>query len=515
MLGSDSHSRRIAKLKEFFQPETVFQPFVVPSLYDFLKDAWHVLEPATPFVGGWHLEAICRHLEAVSSGDIKRLLINIPPRFCKSTLVSVVWPIWQWLRYPSTRFLCASYALSLSIRDNRKARLLVQSTWFQSIYRSAFTLSADQSVKSYFENTARGYRMSVSTGSAATGHGGDIIIGDDLHAIDEKESDVARESCLDWYDTTLSTRLNNPKTGAIAIVGQRIHMNDISGHLIESGEWVHLCLPAEYEAARKCVTSIGWSDVRKEEGELLWGDRFGSDVLAQQRRNLGALGYSALYQQSPVPPGGYVFNSAHERTFTLSSAGDVYIMQTPTGISLVSVSECYELTTSDVAAKAKQENDYTVFSHWAVTPANDVLLLDVARGHWTIPQQKENARLFYKKHYSQRYRAFYFEDVGYQSAIGQDLLIEGIPCLPFYPDGDKVLRAVGASIYQEAGKCYFRQGAHWLPEWQDEIYSFPKSKHDDMVDTYSMVCLIVRAPGGDIGPLDPDIVESLQNYMGY
>lgn len=513
MSNPEYHARRLAKFQELLRPPSEYLPYTVPPLYDFLQDAWKVIEPGVPFTHGWHLEAICEHLEAVSDGDIKRLLINIPPRHSKSTLVSVIWPVWQWLRDPSTQFLCASYAMSLSIRDNRKSRMLIQSPWFQSIYRSAFTLSNDQNMKSYFENSARGYRMAVSTGSAATGHGGSILIGDDLHAIDEKESDVARESCLDWYDTTFSTRLNNPETGAIVIIGQRIHEMDISGHLLEQGGWEHLNLPAEYERERRCTTSIGWSDPRKEEGQLLWIQRFSREILDGLKRILGVLGYSALYGQRPVPPGGYVFNATYERLFTITPERDFYQLVTPSGIRNFSVKECYELITSDVAAKAKEQNDFTVFALWAITPEHDVLLLDLWRGHWTIPQQKEKARSFYRTHYSQRLRAFYFEDVGYQGAIGQDLLTEGLPCMEFHPEGDKVQRAGGGSIYQEAGKIYFLKGALWLEDFRKEIYTFPKSVKDDQVDNLSMVCMIVREPGFE--PLDDELVDLLQNYRGY
>lgn len=513
MSNPENHAHRLAKLKELLRPQSSYVPFEVPSLYDFLKDAWKVLEPGVPFTPGWHLEAICKHLEAVSNGEIKRLLINIPPRHSKSTLVSVIWPVWQWLHKPSTQFLCASYALSLAIRDNRKSRLLIQSPWFQSVYQSAFTLSSDQNVKSYFENSSRGYRLAVSTGSAATGHGGSILIGDDLHAIDEKESDVARESCLDWFDTTFSTRLNNPSTGAIVVIGQRIHMDDISGHLIEQGGWEHLCLPAEYDPDRKCSTSIGWEDPRKEEGELLWKERFSREILERQKYNLGALGYSALYGQNPIPPGGYVFNTTYERLFTISPQRDMYHLTTPSGMRSVLASECWELTTSDVAAKEKEANDFTVFAHWAVTPEHDVLLLDLWRGHWTIPQQKEKARQFYRTWYTQRYSAFWFEDVAYQSAISQDLLTEGIPCLGFHPQGDKVMRAVGASIYQEAGKVYFLRGALWLEDFRKEIYTFPKSAKDDQVDTLSMVCMVVREPV--IEPLDEETANAIRNYTGF
>jgi predicted phage terminase large subunit-like protein len=506
--------RRIERLEQTMLPRPRGTIPELPSLYAFTREAWAVLEPATPFVDGWHIEAICDHLEAVTSGQIKRLLINIPPRHMKSTLVSVMWPVWAWLSEPSTRWLCASYALSLAIRDNRKCRLLIQSPWFQARYGELFHLSSDQNAKSSFENDRRGYRLAVSVGSAATGQGGDLLIGDDLHAIDEKESDAARESALDWFDTTFSTRLNS-EHGAIVVVGQRIHEQDISGHILEQGGWEHLCLPAEFDPQRRCHTpTLDWSDPRRDEGELLWKHRFSRETLENQKRNLGVLGYSALYGQRPVPPGGYIFNQSYERLFTLSPEGDAYLLITPGGVKSVLVTRCQLLTTSDVAVKEKESAAYTVFATWAITPDHDVLLLDVVRDHWSIPKQKEQGRQVYRTWVCDRYTALYFEDVGYQSAIGQDLLVEGIPCLPFYPTGDKVQRAGGAAIWMEAGKVYFKKGAPWLEDWRNEIYHFPKWAHADQVDTLSMVCMIVRAPG-DIEPLDAETVDLLLNYRGY
>ncbi len=488
----------------------------------FVRLAWPIMEPATPFVEGWHLDAIAEHLEAVAAGDIKRLLVNMPPRHCKSSLINVLWPVWRWLQSPALRFLCGSYALNLATRDNLKHRRIVKSPWFQLRYGHLFKLVKDQDAKIKFETDKGGYRMAVSVGSYATGEGGDVLIGDDFHNINEKESDPRREAALDWFDNTWSTRMNDPQTDSMVVVGQRIHMQDVSGHILDKndGEWVHLNLPAEYEPGSPCRTYLPsgkqlWADPRTEEGELLWDKRFPRPVIEKAKKTHGALGYSALYQQAPVPPGGYVFKAEHERLFTISPEGDTYLLITPGGIQAVPVPWCSLVTTSDVAVKEKESAAYTVFSTWAITPAKDVLLLDVVRGHWSIPKQKEVGKQVYRSWVCERYRALYFEDVGYQSAIGQDLLMEGIPCLPFHPQGqgDKVMRAGGASIWQEAGKSYFLKGAHWLEEWRTEIYAFPKGAHADQVDTYSMMCLIVRDP--EFERLDPEIISALSGYRGY
>ncbi len=249
--------------------DEIDQELASRHLGDFVRQAWHVVEPSTPFVPGWHVDAIIEHLEAVSSGQIRNLLINVPPRHMKSLLVAVFWPAWEWIRYPERRWLFSSYAAQLSIRDSIKCRRLIESPWYQVRWGNTFALTSDQNTKGRFDNNRSGYRLSTSVGGAATGEGGDRIICDDPHNVQEAESDAIRKATLDWFDVVMSTRANDPKTVGRVVVMQRCHQQDLSGHLLEQGGWEHLCLPAEYEGAT-CATSIGWSDPRTQQGELLW-----------------------------------------------------------------------------------------------------------------------------------------------------------------------------------------------------------------------------------------------------
>src|SRR6266567_4806297 len=154
----------------------------------FVRLAWHVIEPGRPFVPGWHLDAIADHLTAVSNGEISHLLVNMPPRHGKSSLISALWSAWLLLNTPAIRLLCASYAMNLATRDNLKTRRVIKSSWFQSRYNQRVRIVRDQDAKIKFETDQLGYRMAVSVGSSATGEGGDILILDDPHNIDEKES---------------------------------------------------------------------------------------------------------------------------------------------------------------------------------------------------------------------------------------------------------------------------------------------------------------------------------------
>jgi hypothetical protein len=221
-------------------------------LRDFVPLAWPVVEPATVFVPNWHIDAISEHLEAVSAGQIRRLIVNIPPRHMKSLMVSVFWPVWEWLEHPERRWLFASYAEALAIRDSLKCRRIIESRRYQELLAyvaatgasEAWRLTSDQNVKARFENDRTGYRMATSVGGSATGEGGDRIVIDDPHKVKEAESEAIRQGVLDWHDGTITTRFNDPKTGAEVVVMQRVHESDLTGHLLDKGGWEHLCLPA-------------------------------------------------------------------------------------------------------------------------------------------------------------------------------------------------------------------------------------------------------------------------------
>jgi hypothetical protein len=252
------------------------------------------------FIPGRHIDAIIDHLEAVSYGHIRRLLINVPPRHMKSLLVSVFWPAWEWTRWPERRFLYSSYAANLSTRDSLVCRRLIESPWYRARWGHIFVLTGDQNVKTRFENNRSGYRLSTSVGGSVTGEGGDRLVCDDPHKVDEVLSDSIRTATLDWWDTVMSTRVNDPKATAMVVVMQRCHQQDLSGHLLEQGDWEHLCLPAEYEGPSR-ATSIGFTDWRKEPGELLWPERFGRKEIDDLKVSLGSYGAAGQLQQRPSP----------------------------------------------------------------------------------------------------------------------------------------------------------------------------------------------------------------------
>src|SRR5260221_9480541 len=365
------------------------------DLHEFCRQAWAVVEPTTPFVDGWHIRAICEHLEAVSRGDIRELLINIPPRHMKSLIVSVFWPMWVWCTQPHIRWLCSSYALQLAIRDNRKARVLIESDWYRQRWGNMFSLARDQNAKMRFENSSQGYRMAVSTESAATGEGGDHIIVDDPHSVRDANSDLKREDTLLWWATTMQSRLNDQKKGGKIIVMQRVDAMDLSGFVLEQGGYTHLCLPAEFVPEKKCFTDIGWEDPRTQPGELLWPEQVPQKELDKLKRAMGAQAYAAQFQQNPVAAGGN--NIQQDWLHYFSVENQFYVLKGANSTAKVFATACSIFATGDPRSSQRTTPDYTVISTWAVTPQNDLLLLEVLRDRWDSAEIKHQVKSCYAR----------------------------------------------------------------------------------------------------------------------
>jgi predicted phage terminase large subunit-like protein len=232
------------------------------DLYTFLKNAWKYID-SSDFTDGWPIQAVADHLQSVADGDIKRLIINIPPRCAKSSLTSVAFPAWVWAQPwsghtsgPGIQFLHASYAQQLSLRDSVKCRRLIESPWYQSMWGDRFSLTSDQNTKTRFDNNKGGSRLSTSVGSALTGEGGNIIVVDDPNAAQEAFSEASIYNTIEWWDSALSTRLNDPKHGSFVVIQQRLSEEDLTGHILskDMGEWTHLC----YDFKTEILTNSGW-----------------------------------------------------------------------------------------------------------------------------------------------------------------------------------------------------------------------------------------------------------------
>jgi predicted phage terminase large subunit-like protein len=308
-----------------------------------VEGCWKWVDPS-PFVGGWHLQAISEHLEAVidhvtgKPGGIPRLLINVPPRTGKSTTTSVAWPTHTWINHPEIRFLFTSYAERLAVRDARKSRQLLNTMWYQARFGDSFTLLGDQNEKSRYENDKGGYRLSTSFGGSSTGEGGDIVVADDPHKADDAiNSDQLREDVVEEWQQTYSSRLNDPDRGAFVVIMQRLHEADLSGHLVAESGYVHLCLPMTYSPRHPFIcpehVEIPWAitddesgeeltgvrvltgDPRTEEGELLQPDRFSARAVAALTKDMTPLVAAGQLDQLPAPEKGDIFQREHLEQF--------------------------------------------------------------------------------------------------------------------------------------------------------------------------------------------------------
>lgn len=461
------------------------------SLHEFTKQAWHVIEPGTEFVDGWHLQAISEHLEAVTAGDIRNLLINIPPRHMKSIQAAVMWPVWVWIENPSFRWLFASYAGSLSVRDSLKCRRLIESPWFQERWGHRFQLTGDQNAKTFFENDQYGYRFATSVGASTTGHGGDAIVCDDPHNAMEAQSDVMRESTLEWWDQAMSTRLNNPKTGSKVLVMQRLHEQDLSGHVLRQGGWEHLCLPAEFESNRRIVTSLGWEDPRKKDGELLWPERFGHAEIEQLKVQLGEYGASGQLQQRPSPAEGGIVKRSWFKMLKVEDP-------------LPKLS--FVLQSYDTAFTEKTTGDPTACSTWGIFNTNEgkrVVLLDCWQDHLGYPDLRKKMYEEYKSVYGDKDKtvdAVLIEEKGSGISLSQDLRRSGVPVRTYNPGrADKVTRVHAIAPLLEGGLVYLPESKKRpgnFPAWADQLINqllvFPNGEHDDLVDTMSQALIYLR-----------------------
>jgi predicted phage terminase large subunit-like protein len=449
------------------------------SLAQFVRQAWHIVEPATTLVWNWHLDALCEYLEAMADGDVTRLIVNIPPRSGKSLLASVLWPAWVWINQPATRWLCASYSASLSVKHSVDRRAVIVSPWYRR--RWNIELAGDQNQKTEFMNAARGNMIATSLSGTATGKGGDFIIADDLQNPEMVESDVERENVIRFFDETLSTRLDDPRSGRIIVIQQRTHQADLTGHLLEQRGWTHLCLPAEFD--RETLISLPRSghEIVKGEGDLLWPERLGRKQLDAAKVRLGSYGYASQYLQNPVARGGNFFKEKWFGTFREIPKFDRIIQSW------------------DCAFKTGRTNDYSACVTIGLvrerregsTAVPGYYQMHAWHGRIEFAELKRRAIEFYNQWHPE---AVLVED----TASGQSLLQElrsntVLPIRGVKPDSDKSSRAASVTPAMEAGGFRLLEGASWANDYLAEMTAFPGGAHDDFVDATVQALAYLRA----------------------
>lgn len=435
------------------------------------------------------MDVLDKALMEVSHGRIKRLIVTMPPRHGKSERVSKKFPAWHIGRNPNDEIILASYALSLSRDNNRIAR----DTFIDRSNIFGVKISdARQSAESWGVEGYRGGVNAAGVGGPITGKGARIaIIDDPLKNADDANSEVMRESLWGWYQSTLYTRLT--PDGRIIVVMTRWHEDDLVGRLlkkeredIEAGthkgeRWTVINFPA---IAEDSDDYLG-----RQVGEALWPE-FGFDIqrLEQIKSDVGSYVFNALYQQRPSAVGGTIFKREHFHYFREETIGNAQYFII--GDKRFMKRDCRSFQTVDTANSEKTINDPFVVSTWYVTPHNDLLLYDVYRTHITGPDQKP---LMKELNYRYRPRFQAIEDKTFGTNLIQECKREGMTIRPVKVDKDKVTRSLVIAARYEVGKVFHREDAPWLTDYEDELLSFPRGKHDDQVDTASMAGEIVHS----------------------
>jgi predicted phage terminase large subunit-like protein len=488
------------------------------SLAYFIRRAWHTVEPGQPYVHGWHIDFICEHLEAITAGEIidgepyNRLLVNVPPGLMKSLILNVFWPAWEWgpRNMPHLRIVCAAHKVeNLSARDSRRMRQLVTSPWYQARWGDRVSLARDQNEKLNFQNTAGGFRIATAI-TSLTGIRGDRVLVDDPHSVDSALSDTQRQAEVTTFLEAIPTRLNDPIRSAIVVIMQRLHEEDVSGVILDKGlGYDHVMLPMRYDPARAAPTRLGYEDPRSEDGELLFPERFPAAVVDRDERVLGPYATAGQFQQEPMPKGGGVVKREWWQ-----------LWEQPIFPGLD-----YVVASLDTAYTTKQENDFSALTVWGMFSGGD----GTAQVTRSIARDGEALAAVTRSYTEEHPRVILMN--AWQERLELHELVEKVQQTCKRYKVDRLLienKAAGHSVAQEIRRLYgaeefavqlidprnqdklarlysvqhlFSEGLIYAPDrsWADmviqQVASFPKGKHDDLVDTVAMALRHLRDVG--------------------
>jgi predicted phage terminase large subunit-like protein len=452
------------------------------DLASFVRRAWSILEPTTHLQWNWHLDLLCDYLTAVARGECRRLIINVPPRSMKSLLCTVFYPVWRWCTAPQRRFMFVSYSDELSTDHSVFRRNVLSSAMFREGWGHNVKFSKDQNLKTQYENTRRGVMFSTSITGSATGKGCDELIVDDPLNAKKAFSDLEREATNRNFDATFRSRMNDPATGAIIVVMQRLHDDDLTGHLLtqEPGTWTHLKLPAEFEQ-NVCWEINGHSHECKA-GQLLWPERFSHEVLKDMKAALGSWSYAGQYQQDPAPIEGGIIKREWIK----------YYRELPTTSADGSpIRSGRWIQSWDCSFKDTRESDYVVGQVWRRIDSS-YYLVDQVRERMDFVRTRQAIRQMTAK-YPQA-TAKLIEDKANGPAVIASLRSEIDGIIRINPTDSKTGRLNAVSPLFEAGNVFLPEPsiAPWVGDFVDELTRFPNAVHDDQVDACTQALWYIR-----------------------
>lgn len=521
------------------------------GLMAFIRHHWHVLEPQTELVEGWPLYAIVLHLEAVTFGEITRLLINVPPGFMKSLLTDVFWPAWEWgpMGMSHLRYVAFSYAATLTERDNDRFRELLVSSAYRDLWASVFEVRKTGVQK--ITNDKTGWKFASSVGGVGTGERGDRVILDDPHNVKDTESEQVRGETVRWFRESMSDRLNDASFSAIVVIMQRLHETDVSGIILEVGmPYVHLMIPMEYDPTRHCTTAIDWTDPRSEDGELAWEDRFDPAAVADLKMAKDVYAYAGQYQQEPITRGGGIFQRAWWQMWEPGSEDAMAIAKHEDGKWPPLE---YIVGSLDGAYTEKEQNDPTAMTVWGVFRNKldhpKIALVHAWRKrliiHGTVmPIRAGETRIAHLKRTQPHWgvvewaahtcRVFKVDLLLIEAkatgiSVAQSIQSlygdEGFATQLVQVKGDKMARAQAITplfsnhmVYAPSAPKEEMPGdmllfRDWAQMVIDEMAVFPKGRYDDLTDTASQALRHLRARG--FARLEAEVEVDKANAMRY
>jgi predicted phage terminase large subunit-like protein len=432
----------------------------------FTAKVFATVSPGDHYQHNWHIDAICHALMQTYHGQSRRLIITQPPRSLKSICGSVAFVAWSIGHDPTKRFACVSYSHELAASFARQFRTVVMSDWYRALFP---IVQFSKDTEAECVTTRGGGRFAVPVGGSFTGRGADVIIIDDPMKADDAQSEKARRAVNEWYATTLLSRLDDKQKGAIILVAQRLHEDDLAGRLLKEDGWEHLDLPAIAQEDEEIPIAPG-AIHRRSKGEALHPERESLALLEEIRRAMGPLTFSAQYLQRPVPIEGNLIKRAWIKWYESAPPRAV-------GTQVVQ--------SWDVASTTGESRDWSVCTTW-LTFKRNYYLLDVWRGRLEFPQLRHKLVALAREHSPNR---ILIEQAGPGLHLIQELRANPVSRVPvpigIKPIGDKLVRMEAQCARFEAGQVFLPKEAPWLSEFLHEILAFPNARNDDQIDSVS------------------------------
>ena len=445
-----------------------FQALLRTDFIAFADKAFQELNPGKEFLPNWHIELIAEGLQRCCAGKLRRLIINVPPRYLKSHLTSICFPAWLLGHQPNAQIICVSYAQDLSNRLAADCRCVIASDWYQDLFPEA-RLAADRQSVHDFSTTQRGFRLATSVGGVLTGRGADFIIIDDPLKPDEALSETLRNSVNEWYDNSVLSRLNDKRTGCIILVMQRLHEDDLVGHVLKHGDWdvLNFRAVAEENETHVVDTPYGRREFVRQQGEALHSEREPLEILAGIREIMGEYNFAAQYQQAPAPAGGGLIKTQWFKIFRPE--------ERPKEFELI-------FQSWDTANKSSELSDYSVCTTWGVIDKH-LYLLEVLQRRLNYPDLrrtvKQQAEIY-------RVKTILIEDKASGTQLIQDLIADRVHGVTRYqPKMEKIMRMHSVTSTIENGFVHIPEHAPWLAEYLHELAVFPRGRFDDQIDSTS------------------------------